>query len=214
VGNVLRYDTVGDFTDASSWSKFDPYDHGVGHEPNPEYRGGVFDGRYIYFAPLAGDSAPFGEVLRYDTAGDFEESGSWGAYDPGANAVGFDPDGYGGAAFDGRYVYFAPFSNDGGFHGEVLRYDTAPDRVPDCNANGILDECDIDSGYSQDLNNNGIPDECEGLVGPAGGAPGSYPVLSAVLEAWGPCAGCPEDVNEDGRVDAADLLAVLIPGGG
>ncbi|MGD8454083.1 MAG: LamG domain-containing protein [Phycisphaerae bacterium] len=31
----------------------------------------------------------------------------------------------------------------------------------DCNENGVLDECDIADGTSQDLNGNGIPDECE-----------------------------------------------------
>ncbi len=36
----------------------------------------------------------------------------------------------------------------------------------DCNGNGIPDECDIASGYSQDLNDNGIPDECEAPLRP------------------------------------------------
>ncbi|MCK4342036.1 MAG: hypothetical protein KAY37_09975 [Phycisphaerae bacterium] len=31
----------------------------------------------------------------------------------------------------------------------------------DCNSNGVLDECDIADGTSQDANGNGIPDECE-----------------------------------------------------
>ena len=212
VGNVLRFDTTGGFTDPSSWSKFDPYDHGVGQFADIAYRGGVFDGQHLYFAPFSGDSAPFGEVLRYNTASDFDDPGSWDAFDAGANAVGDDPDGYDGAAFDGRYIYFAPLSNDGGFHGEVLRYDTAPDRVPDCNLNGILDECDIASGYSEDANNNGIPDECEEPPGPAGNAPGGCPDVPAILSAWGPCAACPEDINGDGRVDVADLLAVLAAG--
>ncbi len=35
-----------------------------------------------------------------------------------------------------------------------------PDECEDCNANGILDELDINDG-SQDLNNNAVPDECE-----------------------------------------------------
>ncbi|UCD74428.1 MAG: hypothetical protein JSV91_11630 [Phycisphaerales bacterium] len=207
--DVLRLDVTGDFSDPSAWSRFDPYEHGVGHNADTEYRGGVFDGRYVYFSPFAGDSAPFGEVLRYDTAGDFADASSWDAYDAGANAVGEDPDGYDGAAFDGRYVYFAPLSNDGGYHCEVLRYDTAPDRVPDCNENGILDECDIASGYSDDLNNNGIPDECEGRPVRAGRQATGAADIFAVLSAWGRCDDCPEDVNADGRVDAADLLAVL-----
>ena len=32
---------------------------------------------------------------------------------------------------------------------------------PDCNGNGIPDECDIALGTSQDFNGNGIPDECK-----------------------------------------------------
>jgi len=36
-----------------------------------------------------------------------------------------------------------------------------PPSVYDCNGNGTLDECDIDSGFSQDADGNGIPDECQ-----------------------------------------------------
>jgi hypothetical protein len=35
------------------------------------------------------------------------------------------------------------------------------DGVPDCNANGVPDDCDIDDGTSLDCNANGIPDECD-----------------------------------------------------
>jgi len=31
----------------------------------------------------------------------------------------------------------------------------------DCNGNGVLDDCDIASGVSQDLSGDGIPDECQ-----------------------------------------------------
>ena len=31
----------------------------------------------------------------------------------------------------------------------------------DCNHNGVPDECDIASGYSSDCNGNGVPDECD-----------------------------------------------------
>jgi hypothetical protein len=48
----------------------------------------------------------------------------------------------------------------------------------DCNGNGIPDECDIASGYSQDHNQDGIPDECE---------------------------VCPGDLNCDGIVDFGDI---------
>ncbi len=35
--------------------------------------------------------------------------------------------------------------------------------VQDCNGNGILDSCEIDSGSLDDCNNNGVPDTCEEL---------------------------------------------------
>lgn len=34
-------------------------------------------------------------------------------------------------------------------------------RTPDCNANNVLDACDIANGNSQDCNLNAIPDECD-----------------------------------------------------
>ena len=38
--------------------------------------------------------------------------------------------------------------------------------LPDCNANGVPDDCDILYGSSRDRNTNGIPDECEFDVTP------------------------------------------------
>jgi hypothetical protein len=123
-GEVLRYDTTTSFSAAGSWSTYDPGAAGVGTDPDGYYDL-VFDGRYLYFAPDNNGTAPHGEVLRYDTRAPFALSGSWATYDAGSNGVGSDPDGYGAAAFDGRYVYFAPTNNGTAQHGEVLRYDTA-----------------------------------------------------------------------------------------
>ncbi|MCI4626870.1 MAG: LamG domain-containing protein, partial [Candidatus Magnetoovum sp. WYHC-5] len=83
---------------------------------NAGYYGGVFDGRYVYFVPYNNGSY-HGDVLRYDTQGAFNATGSWAHYDAGYN------DGYAGGVFDGRYVYFVPYYN-GSYHGDVLRYDT------------------------------------------------------------------------------------------
>ncbi|MBU0640429.1 MAG: hypothetical protein KKB50_16315 [Planctomycetes bacterium] len=125
-GEVLRLDTSGDFMDVSAWSTYDPGRHGVGTDPDG-YSYGVFDGRYVYFSPYHNGSSYHGEVLRYDTTGPFDEAASWITFDAGANGVGDDPDGYPGAVFDGRYVYFVPLDNGSGPHGEVLRYDTTGD---------------------------------------------------------------------------------------
>ena len=52
----------------------------------------------------------------------------------------------------------------------------------ECNGNGVLDSCDIDSGVSSDVDNNGVPDECQ----PA-----------------------PIDCDESGKTDFGDLLMML-----
>jgi len=123
-GEVLRYDTDGDFEHASSWEAYDPGAHGVGLIARG-YRGPAFDGRYVYFAPFAIDeSTVHGEVLRYDTSGEFSNILSWSAYNPSTHDIGFNTTGYNDAIFVGRYVYFVPLVNSTGFHGEVLRYDT------------------------------------------------------------------------------------------
>jgi N-acetylneuraminic acid mutarotase len=122
-GEVLRLDTQGTFTDTSSWTTFDPGDNGVGTDPDG-YISAIFDGRYVYFVPNNNGTGQHGEILRYDTQGSFASTASWRAYDPGAAGVGADADGYQGAAFDGRYIYFSPFDNGTSVHGEVLRYDT------------------------------------------------------------------------------------------
>ncbi len=39
--------------------------------------------------------------------------------------------------------------------------DIARGTSDDCNGNGVPDECDLSSGTSQDCNGNGVPDECD-----------------------------------------------------
>ena len=88
------------------------------------------------------DSRTFhSETLRYDTKAEFQSIGSWSAYNPVAVGLWEIPQGYDGAVFDGRYVYFVP-THDNLNHGTFLRYDTWI---------GTLD----DEG-------NGVPDVCEG----------------------------------------------------
>lgn len=137
--HVLRYDTHGDFTEASSWEAYD-----VGMPRS--YQSAAFDGHYIYFCPghvaihkdsvetppdcdsprvtgmsddyyLAGNSI----VLRFDTQGEFKSESSWSTYDAG-NTSGLNTSDYDGGCYDGRYIYFVPLST-----GAVLRYDTAGD---------------------------------------------------------------------------------------
>ncbi|MFW5439425.1 MAG: LamG-like jellyroll fold domain-containing protein, partial [Methylophilaceae bacterium] len=122
-GEVLRYDTHAEYGSTTAWTAFDPSANGVGIDADG-YDGAVFDGRYIYFTPENNGTDLHGEVLRFDTQGDFETVSSWTTFDPGANGVGIDPDGYREARFDGRYIYFSPNTNGTNYHSEVLRYDT------------------------------------------------------------------------------------------
>lgn len=84
---------------------------------------------------------------------------------------------------------------------------------PDCNGNCVPDACDLVMGTSGDCNGNNLPDECEmdacpGDLGcPDGVVDGGD--IAAILGAWGPCVGCPEDLNDDGFVDGGDIAVVL-----
>jgi hypothetical protein len=94
-----------------------------------------------------------------------------------------------------------------------LAYLAATDA--DCNANGLLDTCEIDAGWAVDANRNGVIDICEsaltdcpadfdrdGFIG-AGD-------LSQILNAWGPAVGLPGlDLVPDGVIDGADLAVLL-----
>ena len=121
-GRVLRLDTTADFKESSAWAN---YDAGATDGLTTKgFYGGIYDGRYVYFIPNDdGTVARTGRFLRYDTQGDFSMESSWDAYDAGSTD-GLATKGYAGGAFDGRYLYFAPFYSSSAFHGRILRYDT------------------------------------------------------------------------------------------
>jgi hypothetical protein len=80
--------------------------------------------------------------------------------------------------------------------------------TPDCNGNGIPDDCDIASGTLPDPG-AGIPDPCAPSECPAdldGSGTVDAADLAALLVAWGATAA---DLNGDGTTDAADLAALL-----
>src|SRR5688572_32232358 len=88
-------------------------------------RGATFDGRYVYYVPwidAAADSS--GKMVRYDTQAPFTATSSWEEFDTGPAApVGISEEGFIGAVFDGRYVYYAPLHRTS-TNGRVVRYDT------------------------------------------------------------------------------------------
>jgi hypothetical protein len=111
---VARFDTTADLSAASSWSTLDvatvaPSAGG--------FCGGLFDGRYIYFAPCVPHASV---VARYDTTADFATGSSWSAFD--ASSVEPTAQVFFTTAFDGRYVYFAPTYT--GLAEAPVRFDT------------------------------------------------------------------------------------------
>lgn len=88
--------------------------------------------------------------------------------------------------------------------------------LPDCNGNGIPDECDIASGTSTDSDKDGVPDECQACEGDANGDGVVDPLDSGfVLTRF----GCPvgegdpdcdaADQNGDAIVDPLDIGFIL-----
>ena len=130
-GNMIRYDTTCAFADQYAWQV---HDASTTPDIGPMgYKGGFFDGRYIYYTPFSGpipvgsDRSPYhGILLRYDTAGSFVDPQSWNAHDAGFTD-GLHTTAYTAGATDGRYLYAAPWRSDldgGHMHGRILRYDT------------------------------------------------------------------------------------------
>jgi hypothetical protein len=85
----------------------------------------------------------------------------------------------------------------------------------DCNANGLLDVCEIAAGYATDANRNGVIDACEkGFGGCAADLDGDGEVgasdLSRMLDDWGDAPkGSNADLDGDGAVGAPDLSLLL-----
>jgi hypothetical protein len=106
--------TYGDVSDSSRWVTFNM----TGVNANARgYLGAAFDGRYIYFVPY--QLFDFhGIIARYDTQADFGLAGAWTTFD--LTTVNATAKGYSGGAFDGRYLYLAPFNPSA----PIARYDT------------------------------------------------------------------------------------------
>jgi hypothetical protein len=120
-GRVVRYDTQANFLTSTAWSAFDLA------TVNPDaigFVGAVFDGHYVYFVPAFRDHNGdySGLVARYDTTASFASAASFDVFD--ATAVNASADGFGGGAFVGQYVYFAPYVGQGGNGHMATRYDT------------------------------------------------------------------------------------------
>jgi hypothetical protein len=128
-----RFDTHGAFT--SGWQGFD-----TSGTVNTTVRGGVFDGRFVYLTPTAPEhngaaALTYDAVaLRYDTQAEFSASAAWASFNltQASGTADLTVPGFQGAAFDKRYVYFAPgyigqLAGGTIASGNVSRYDTQAD---------------------------------------------------------------------------------------
>ena len=117
--SVVRYDTKGaGFEDSGAWSAYDLST--VDASANVTYPGTpAFDKRYLYFS-----SVNDGNITRFDTQSSFTATSSWEVFD-GTSVAAAVSTGLGiGAVFDGKYVYFPPYSNNITTASTTLRYDT------------------------------------------------------------------------------------------
>lgn len=109
-----------------------------------------------------------------------------------------------------------PDCNDNGVPDEC---DIVNGTSEDCNENGAPDECDIANGTSEDCNNNGVIDECDLNSGTpdcnGNEVPDECDIASGVSEDTNgngipdECEECQADVTGDGTVGFADVLAIL-----
>ncbi|MCK4342732.1 MAG: hypothetical protein KAY37_13525 [Phycisphaerae bacterium] len=73
-------------------------------------------------------------------------------------------------------------------------------QLADCNENGIPDQCDVGSGFSEDCNTNGIPDECDIAEGTSLDVNGN-----GIPDECDFPTPCPGDSNCDGVISWRDI---------
>jgi hypothetical protein len=76
----------------------------------------------------------------------------------------------------------------------------------DCNANAVADGCDLHAGMSVDGDGNGVPDECDCPGDLDGDGTVGVADLVALVLAWGPCPMY-ADCNGSGISDALEIAA-------
>jgi hypothetical protein len=114
-----------DMTDPTKWQLMDLT---AADLESVGFSGGTFDGKFLYLAPRHNGLAslsPNGNVTRFDVSASFTDVSAYSSY----NTLNQSPHaaGYGGAVFDGRYIYFPVEEPSGVISGcpsFVDRYDT------------------------------------------------------------------------------------------
>lgn len=114
-GLLARYDTTGSgLSAAGSWTFFDV---STLNSSAVGFRGGTYDGRYVYLAP--NNSGVSGYVAQYDTHSTISSLGAWSFFDVGSLS---GAKGFVGAIFDGVNVYFVPQGS--GSNSKAERFNT------------------------------------------------------------------------------------------
>lgn len=84
----------------------------------------------------------------------------------------------------------------GSFTGAAFVFD---DLRPDCNANGLSDDCDLAAGTAADCNGNAVPDSCDIAVGTSDDC-----TLNAVPDECDLAAGTADDINTNSIPDTCE----------
>jgi len=116
---AVRFDTHGSFSSKGSW---DVFHIATIDKAALGAQGAIFDGRYVYFIPSTDAELNANDgLVRYDNRKSFTDDTAWESVH--LSIAGFNPDalGFAGGAFDGRYVYLAPYES---YLGTVARFDT------------------------------------------------------------------------------------------
>ncbi len=139
-------DAASNYNSLSDTSKWATFDLSVLASTAQGYAGGVFDGRYIYFAPSYSSKAghDIGLILQYDTQGPgLAPAQSWNMFD--LTTKDGKAAGYTGATFDGRYVYFIPSGGP-----VAARFDTQG-TFGDANAWATFDMSTVNAAAGHDF---------------------------------------------------------------
>jgi hypothetical protein len=121
-GNLVRYDTMGDFMDRASWDCIDLQT--LVHPAAKGFVSGSFDGKYLYIAPYQSDwTHHHGTILRYDTTCLFHDAASWSHFD--AASVHPDARGYHSSISTPDQTWFVPYVLENrGYHGHLVHLDS------------------------------------------------------------------------------------------
>lgn len=113
--SFLRYDTTLAFTNSSAYATMSMSSVQGAAPADKGYAFPCFDGKYIYFSSWNADT-----FLRFDTTQSFTNSSAWERISGSTALDGtVTDDFYSTLLFDGRYIYYCPYSAD-----TFLRFDT------------------------------------------------------------------------------------------